>query len=583
MIYKIHIVRLTVALGLGLLLILPLTTLAANLLENGGLDKPYTAIPDRRWRGQDELVAHNWSPFYIADNTHDGDDGAGKLHWMSARQFTDNFGGIDYRLEGDQAQNMWSAYEFEAGIYQQISVTPGEDYGFDMAMVTFWRGPGFPDSDGFMIKQVGIDPTGGSDPTSSNIIWSDGDANDKAWVYLDVAATAQAANLTVFAKIKAPDNKSFNHTDLDMVYFDAAHFDLAPTAELMTTLNGTTVNATWAGTARPGWQLKGYEVQYKDQTAEDWITLQPKSSQETSGQFTGEQGHSYQVRARAWQTMEESYNADIDLPGVWQETVVTIGGVINGVVLDNRLNPIGSALIQARNALTTVQTTSQGGGSFSLMTGPGTFTVTADTASGWQTLEPITTSVTITESTALTLSLRPPNDFIQNGGLEGNFTGWNQDLTGTSPQVGFITAAHRSGSYSLDIFGNGSLSQTSVVSGMYQPILSFWYRHGAGDEAQLMVALFGEAPSQTAQLSRFQSLQPGTVITLTQPTDGWQPVSLPLPMTNTDVYSGQLTVAFKVTQDGPAALPGTHIYLDEISVGSAWGGPNKVYMPVVLR
>ena len=37
-------------------------------------------------------------------------------------------------------------------------LTVGAAYGFDVPFTTFWRGPGYPDSDGIMKKQVGIDP-----------------------------------------------------------------------------------------------------------------------------------------------------------------------------------------------------------------------------------------------------------------------------------------------------------------------------------------------------------------------------------------------------------------------------------------
>ncbi len=217
--------KFTCLLGLSLfalLALLPLSALATNILANSGLNDPYLDIPGRTWNGQSEKIASGWQPFYIAAGTYDSSNNAKKLHWMSSVQFALSFGGIDYHIEGNRAQNMWSSYQFDAGVYQQISgVTPGQGYGFDIPIVTYWRGPGYPDSDGKMVKQVGIDPTGGTDPTSSNIIWSNTNANDKAWVYMDVAATAQAGTITVFARVQADDNQSVNHTDLDMVYFDA--------------------------------------------------------------------------------------------------------------------------------------------------------------------------------------------------------------------------------------------------------------------------------------------------------------------------------------------------------------------------
>ncbi|NJN97688.1 MAG: fibronectin type III domain-containing protein [Anaerolineales bacterium] len=294
----------TLALTLSLTaLLVPLTALATNILTNSGLNDPYLDIPGRTWNGQNEKIASGWQPFFIAAGTHDADLNAKKLHWMSSVQFALSFGGIDYHIEGNRSQNMWSSYKFDAGIYQQITgLTPGQGYGFDIPIVTYWRGPGYPDSNGKMVKRVGIDPTGGTDPTSPNVIWSATDSNDKAWVYLDVAATAQAGTITVFAKVQAPENDSVNHTDLDMVYFDAAHVAPVPTTTLTANPSGTLVNLNWSGSGvAPSWSLKGYEVQYREATTSNWTTLQGKSSTNTSGSFNGQAGHIYVVRARTWQ------------------------------------------------------------------------------------------------------------------------------------------------------------------------------------------------------------------------------------------------------------------------------------------
>ena len=163
-------------------LLAPFSILAANLLTNGGFNNPFNAISGRVWNGQNEQIANGWVPFYINANTYPGSGNASKLHWMSSAQFGATFGGLDYHIEGDAAQNMWSSYQFDAGVYQQINASPGTAYEFDIALVTYWRGPGYPDSDGIMVKQVGVDPYGGTDPTSSNIIWSNTDTNDKAWI-----------------------------------------------------------------------------------------------------------------------------------------------------------------------------------------------------------------------------------------------------------------------------------------------------------------------------------------------------------------------------------------------------------------
>ena len=298
-----------------LLGVLPLMVLAANLLTNGGFNKPFDDIPDRTWRGQFEKIANGWNHFYVAENTYPGSGNASKLHWMSSAQFASAFGGLDYHIEGDAAQMLWSSYAFDAGVYQPVNgLTRGNGYKFFIKMTTFWRGPGHEDSDGVMIKQVGIDPYGGADPTSNDVIWSKTDANDKAWVGMEVAATAETGTMTVFAKVQAPENDSDNHSDLDMVYFEDARLEFllpGPTTTLTATTNGLVVNLNWSSPA-PGSTIKGYEVQYRDQAGGDWLTLQGKTEKSTSGSFTGQAGHTYAIRARTWQT-----DGNLDLPGLW--------------------------------------------------------------------------------------------------------------------------------------------------------------------------------------------------------------------------------------------------------------------------
>jgi hypothetical protein len=561
--------KVIVGLALGLLLFLPLslsslTWVQAQLMTNSGFNYPYQDIPGRTWNGQPEKIANGWQPFYLADGTYRPGDNASKLHWLSAAQFAAAFGGVDYRLEGDQAQNMWSSYEMNAGVYQQVPVTPGQDYGFDVAMVTYWRGPGFADSDGKMVKQLGIDPFGGSDPTSSNIIWSETNDNDKAWVYMDMAATAQATTMTVFAKVQAPDNESVNHTDLNMVYFDAAHFDLAPTTSLTASQNGSMVNLTWSGAAQAGWSLKGYEVRYQDQTNSAWTTLQAKSGTQTSGNFSIEAGHTYIIQARTWQTRQEGYNSDIDMPGVWQEAIVKTGGNVEGAVLYKVDGGVLGATVSANG--TSAQTVSGLNGDYNLVTGAGVFSLTAATGDGWQTLEPVPVTVAVTSTAALSLSLSPPDNFVQNGVFAANLDGWNSTLS----QTELITEGIRGGQYSLLITGSGVLSQAGSISDSFQPVLAFWYKADGGDGDDSMIV----------QISGDSGLPATSPFTLPTATADWAFGSLSLVLSGTDVYSGPLEVQFIVNQTGPTP---TNYYLDQVSFGSAWNSLRQVYLPLVKK
>lgn len=549
-------------LTLIIVFLLPLSVLAAmNLLTNSGLNDPFNDIPGRIWNSQPEKIANGWQPFYIAANTYKGSSNAPKLHWLSSQQFAAAFGGLDYHIEGNRAQNMWSSYEFEAGIYQQVSVAASKAYGFDMAMVTYWRGPGYPDSDGIMIKQVGIDPTGGTDPTSPDIIWSDPDSNDKAWVYMDVGATALNTTITVFAKVKAPDNKSVNHTDLDMVYFEAAHLAETPAMNLNVLASGTTVNLNWTPANSPGagWSIKGYEAQYKDVAGGNWVTLQGKTGTGQTASFAGQAGHSYAVRVRAWQKTSESYNTDIDMPGPWQEKNITVGALVTGKVLTNQgFGVAGVTVAQAGGSASTI---TDDAGSFSLgVAAAGTYTFTVSTNSGWTAPPSPPTPVLLNTTTSLTFTLNPPDQTLQNNGFENGFTDWQ--VSGAAP-TGDSSERH-SGAYSLRLTDSVVLSQTGAVADSYQPVLSFWYKMNNSDGDDTF----------TAEILGGSGLDAANSFTASGGGE-WQHVWLPLNLD--EVYSGPIGVRFSFTGTGAA------VYLDSVSLGASWGGPNKSYLPVVLK
>jgi hypothetical protein len=63
---------------------------------------------------------------------------------------------------------------FDAVVYQQVAVTPGAGYSLSGWMVSFCGGSATPSScpAGYYIaKMLGIDPTGGTNPTAPSVIW----------------------------------------------------------------------------------------------------------------------------------------------------------------------------------------------------------------------------------------------------------------------------------------------------------------------------------------------------------------------------------------------------------------------------
>lgn len=545
-----HIQWLAILASAAALVLLPAVVLAGNLLTNGNFES-FSDIPGRTWGGINEKVGTGWNYFHIPSGTR-----FDKLHWFSSQDFATAFHGLNYRLEGNYAQNMWSAYEFDAGIYQQVTgLITGTAYAFDVPLVTYWRGPGYPISDGMMKKWVGIDPYGGTDPTSPNVIWSDVNSKDKAWIYMDIAARAESGAMTFFVRIQAPENDSYNHYDLDMVYIDAAKADLAPTVNLSATASSTDVTFSWTGSAAPGWDLKGVEVEYRDELDGTWQTIQGKTGDgDSSHAFSGQPGHTYTVRARPWQTMVETYNDDIDMPGLWVEKSVTLGGVFSGYVRNHFDIGIGGATVSI--AGTGDSTSSEPGGFYALVPPAyGSPYPVSASGSGYKSPLPITATVAnATSITPITFTLKPANDAIQNGDFESDSSGWTQ--SGGSAMV--FSGGHRSGIASLEMTGPISLTQDVSLLGVYNPTLSFWYKPArtGGDSFE-------------AALSQGSTLLASKVFSESAAT-GWQHAWLALDQPSQ--YSGTLSVRFYLTSG--------QVALDEVSLGD---GPHTVLLPVILR
>lgn len=543
---------LVILVSISVLLALPPLVWATNLLTNGNFNS-FSNIDGRSWRGIDEKVGKDWTYFYIASGTR-----LDKLHWLSSTDYTAYFnpGGDPYELEGSNgsAQNMWSAYEFDAGVYQTVTgLTPGTPYAFDVPLTTFWRGSGHDDSDGIMKKWVGIDPAGGIVPTSPNVIWSDVDSNDKKWVYMDLAARAESDTMTFFVRIQAPENSSYNHTDLDIVYIDAAKVDLAPTVSLGAAAIDTNVSFTWVGSAASDWLLKGVEVQYRDEANGGWQIVQGKTGNgDSSFSFTGQPGHTYTVRVRPWQTRSEPYNNDVDMPGLWVENSVTVGGAFAGYVRNNYGLGIGGALVSTAD--NSSNSDPQGFYALQPLEYGRSYTLTAS-ANGYLSPLPIDGTVTDAASvTSIDFTLKPANDVITNGDFESDTVDWNEAGAGSAT---VFSGDHRSGDASLELTGPISLTQVVLISETYNPTLSFWYKSTLAGSDSFVFSLEGSAASVSKTLMAATGAE-------------WQHAFLPLNYPYP--FTGSLTASFHVTEG--------QVLLDEVSLGD---GLHSVFLPIILH
>ena len=532
----------------ALSLLLAGASLAAQFLDNPGLNNPATFQDTGRvWRTFNEKVADGWWYYYVAEGTNEASSGAHKLHWMSSQQFAQAFGGLDYYREGNAAQVIWSSYDFDAGIYQQVGgLTIGKDYAFEVGVASYWRGSGYPITNGKMKKCIGVDPYGGTNPAASTVIWDwEGcDSTDKTWPYLDMAATARAITMTVFVRIQSPDNQSPNHTDLNYVYIDDGRLTLAPTVTLTApSVSDASVDIQWGVTIDPAWTLQGVEVQYKDHADGVWHTVQENTDTGTSYVLAGQPGHIYTIRARAWQK-QGSY----DLHGLWVEKQVQVGGAFAGYVRNHFGAGVSGADISAGGS----HVTSDSGGFYALQP-PAYGQVYAVAASGgsYGSPPPISASVAgQTSVTSITFTLKPADDAITNGDFESDTSGWNKSGAGSATR---FSSGQRSGQASLRLTGPVTMAQSVALSNVYNPTLSFW--HNLADGASLEVSLSqGGTPLATKVLAANSG--------------GWQHAWLPLGVS--EAYTGSLTVSFYVA--------GGQASLDEVSLGK---GPYTTFLPII--
>jgi LPXTG-motif cell wall-anchored protein len=174
---------------------------------------------------------HGTDPIFYQNHPNNcySDAPEGCIAWHNP-EFRDTKGIISgpTRIQaGLNSQKYFTFYSVhEAGVMQTVNVPVGSVLRFGAYMQAWSSNQDGNELDPksylssgqtSMHMKVGIDPTGGDDPWSSNIIWSpEHDAYD-AYDYYEVRATAQSDHITVFTH--SMPEKGLKHND---VYVDAA-------------------------------------------------------------------------------------------------------------------------------------------------------------------------------------------------------------------------------------------------------------------------------------------------------------------------------------------------------------------------
>jgi hypothetical protein len=252
-------------------------------------------------------------------------DGSPRLN-STSREFAGGCGedGFIERIEGEDSwvflsQDIETPPEpgkpFDAVLYQVVTVAPGTAYSLSGWMVSLCGGsfsnPNDCPQSYYMSKMLGIDPTGGTDPLASTVIWVEDTSNftDPGWVNLRTGTTAQNTLLTVYARIYSPFRWHGNHA-----FVDAYSLVRAPTASfvnLPATVTGKQTLVQWSGVQSPdiaaipaGTYQLFFDVQFRPAGAAgwtDWLTGQPAGQALFSAAVCGSQTYQFRVRARSEQ------------------------------------------------------------------------------------------------------------------------------------------------------------------------------------------------------------------------------------------------------------------------------------------
>ncbi len=212
----------------------PAQAQVANLLTNPGFEAPFT---DRGGEIQ-RLVAQGWEPWHRGQ-------AAGDPSWRNRQPgYIPATADTPVRVfEGSEAQLIASEYQtHDGGVYQRITgLSSGTMLTLSMQVyvwsTAFRDSEDFSDEPGGVLVQVGIDPTGGTDADSANIIWSTPTENYDGWNLYTVSASVNGTAVTVWLRsvVSFPQAVNFVYLDAAALTAGTTQPVVSPTADLLPT------------------------------------------------------------------------------------------------------------------------------------------------------------------------------------------------------------------------------------------------------------------------------------------------------------------------------------------------------------
>jgi LysM repeat protein len=216
-----------------------------NLLRNPGFEGEYSTW----WEGSTPYVtaqmAPDWSPWW--QRQLEGDPS-----WRNRMPEYKPAAPWQNRIRsGANAQQYFTFYGTHiAGIYQRVAVDPGSRLRFSIwAQVwsSAYDDASVSEADGEVNVEIGIDPTGGTDPLSAFVVWSNPRRQYDQWFQMSVEATASASSVTVF--VWTEPQFPVKHNDIYLDDASLAVIGLVPTPTFEVVPTATPIEPTPIPTA----------------------------------------------------------------------------------------------------------------------------------------------------------------------------------------------------------------------------------------------------------------------------------------------------------------------------------------------
>lgn len=203
-----------------------------NLLTNPDFEgdfipreDPYTEIL------ANELgVAEGWEPWY--DNSSgcpSYDPQCEDPDWYNVRPEYKAEEGTSRVRSGDKGQKFFTSYgTHTAGFYQTVEVPPDSWARFSIWTQVWSSDRDIPEHSflpGYYRLSVGIDPTGGTDWQSEDILWSEPTVRHDEWVQLQIEAYSESGEISVWtrgAPIWAVKHNDSYWDDAELIVLDEA-------------------------------------------------------------------------------------------------------------------------------------------------------------------------------------------------------------------------------------------------------------------------------------------------------------------------------------------------------------------------